>query len=79
MTEDKLATFKIDPEVWNRFKSKAAANKTNASALLKDFIRAYLDGRISPDGVADDVTAKIQAIEAKYAELDERLGKLNAA
>lgn len=46
MADTKLATFKCDADVWDAFKAKAEANKTNASALLKKFISSYLNGRI---------------------------------
>jgi len=42
----KLATFKINGDRWAEFVSRAAAQNTSASALLKGFIDRYLDDRI---------------------------------
>ncbi|MBD2054809.1 hypothetical protein H6F88_02010 [Oculatella sp. FACHB-28] len=83
MADTKLATFKCDADVWEAFKAKAEANKTNASALLKKFISSYLDGRIdlSQDEVKhldistiatkDELAALrqelLEAIERKFA------------
>ncbi len=47
----KLATFKINGDRWAAFVSRAAAQDTSASALLKGFIVRYLDGSI--DGSID--------------------------
>ena len=71
MTDKTLATFRIETEQWKAFQAKAG----NASTVLKDFVAAYLDGRvdIKPDGSIDtlaNLDSKIEAI------LDERLGKL---
>jgi len=71
MTDKTLATFRIDSEQWKAFQAKTG----NASTALKDFIAAYLDGRvdIKPDGSIDtlaNLDTKIEAI------LDERLVEL---
>lgn len=39
----KLATFNIEGEVWDAFKTKARENGANASALLNQWIKSYLD------------------------------------
>lgn len=92
MAESKLATFKCDPEVWEAFKTKAAESKTNASAVLKGFIQAYLDGRIdlpadrsigAIQGIDERIEASLDVLRAELRteiqELSDRLGKLKAA
>lgn len=39
----KLATFNVEAEVWEAFKIKARQNGVNASALLNQWVKAYLD------------------------------------
>lgn len=39
----KLATFNVEAEIWEAFKIKARQNGVNASALLNQWVRVYLD------------------------------------
>ncbi|MBD2040179.1 hypothetical protein [Microcoleus sp. FACHB-672] len=39
----KLATFNVEAELWEAFKNKARDNGTNASALLNQYLKNYLD------------------------------------
>jgi hypothetical protein len=68
MASSKLATFKIQSDTWDSFTAQAAADGTNASALLKLFIDAYLAKRI------DLTTLKAgEAIEGIQAVIDARI------
>lgn len=50
MSDKILATFRIAPEEWEEFKAKASEDSTNASALVTEFIRWYIQGnRIDND------------------------------
>ena len=42
----KLATFREDSDIWERFQAKAKANGTNASALLQRYLRDYIDDKL---------------------------------
>lgn len=80
MSEGKLATFRINEQLWDEFKAKAIANKSNASAVLKDLVEAYLDGSIDNriDGNLDDIDSRIDArIDERLRGIDERLEKLS--
>jgi len=57
----KLATFKINGDRWAEFVSRAAAQNTSASALLKGFIDRYLDESIDLEAIApaSDVNSQI--------------------
>jgi uncharacterized protein (DUF2342 family) len=89
MSEKTLATFKIDQSQWDEFKEKANKAGSNASAVLKDFIDAYLDGRIDPkqDGGVDTLMSLDSKIEgcidrvlgSRFDEVNDRLVKLNAS
>ncbi|MGG6266218.1 hypothetical protein ACQ4M3_05185 [Leptolyngbya sp. AN03gr2] len=89
MADTRLATFKCDAELWEAFKSKAAENNTNASALLKEFIQAFLQGdiQIKPDGSIDTAAALDERISGivdqlvndRLTKLEKRLGKSNVA
>lgn len=63
----KLATFKIEENIWQAFQEKAKGDRTNASALLKSFIGAYLKGRVEIDQYQN-----IDTIEG----IDQRIEKL---
>ena len=76
MTASKLATFKCDPDSWQQFKTKAEAAETSASALLKSFMAAYLDGSLNLDeatpiaaGLDDTINAKLDPLLAELADL----------
>ena len=89
MNDKTLATFKIEPDQWEAFKSKANDSGSNASAMLKDFISAYLSGRIDlkQDGSIDTLTGLDSKIEAvldrvmggRLDEVTAQLGKLTAS
>lgn len=70
-----LATFKVDPDIWQQFKAKAEAADTNASTLLKWFISSYLDGSIDPSqstsiqGLDERIDARLEPLLAELAEL----------
>jgi len=84
MTEKTLATFKIETEQWKAFQAKAG----NASGILKEFITAYLEDRITiqPDGSIDTLAGLDEKIEAvldrvmtgRLNEVTNQLGKLSA-
>lgn len=42
----KLATFRTDSNIWQKFQDKAKAKGTNASALLQNFVQNYLDDNL---------------------------------
>jgi hypothetical protein len=85
MENDKLATFKINSETWQSFQQKAKANKSSASAVLKQFIDDYLSNRVELTNA--ETAPQLEAIEARlerlvderFKEIDDRLGKLSAA
>lgn len=86
-----LGTFKIDDSQWESFKAKAGEDGTNASALLKAFIAAYLSNRIDASliqgldkissldgGLEQRLVEAIASLDGKIQGIDERLGKLSA-
>ncbi|MBD0261180.1 MAG: hypothetical protein ICV78_00245 [Tolypothrix sp. Co-bin9] len=44
MTDKTLATFRIDPQEWEQFKNAVSIERTNASAVLLEFVRWYSAG-----------------------------------
>lgn len=67
---------------------KAQADETSASALLKGFVEACLDGRIAlnqigaidPVNLDERIAAVIeQTLVPKIEKMEQRLGKLRAA
>lgn len=78
----KLATFKVNGDRWAEFVSRAAAQNTSASALLKGFIARYLEGideSIDPEAIApaSDMNSQIdKALAPIRQELEELRQKL---
>jgi hypothetical protein len=56
----KLATFRIDEDIWAKFVEKARANNSTASELLKKFCNQYISGidGADTDGIADTAIQK---------------------
>ena len=52
----KLATFRIDSDIWDKFQAKAKANGTNASALLQNFLSDYLYDCIDKKSIQSEVS-----------------------
>jgi hypothetical protein len=74
MSDKTLATFKIEPNKWEAFKQKAIDAGSNASATLKDFIDAFIDGRIEikSDGTINTESGLDGRIEAVLERLIPR-------
>jgi hypothetical protein len=67
--KDTLATFRIEEELWDKFKARAAGNRYSASALLLQYVEDYATGRI-PNTPLDNSTIDIDR------HLDERIDGL---
>lgn len=67
--KDTLATFRIEEELWEKFKARAAGNRYSASALLLQYVEDYATGRI-PSTQLDTSTIDIDRL------LDERIDSL---
>lgn len=89
MTSKILATFRCDPELWQRFKAVAKSRNTNASALLLQFIDCYLEENLLPQpkgNCIDKISSRCLDDKLSVAweqrlvdELEERLDmKLNS-
>jgi len=74
MADKTLATFRIDPDLWEQFKTQAANNGTNASAALIKFCRDYANGVYiqSSRQSLDEIEASIYT---NSENLDERIDK----
>lgn len=64
-TKDKLATFKINSDEWDRFKQLAESSNTTASGALMGFVRQCLEaGEISgapQENLDDDIDTRIDS------------------
>ncbi len=73
MSDKVLATFRIDPDEWEEFKSKASQNSTNASAMLLKLVRSYLAGNplsnTEPDTVPNNIDERLNRLDS----IEERL------
>jgi hypothetical protein len=65
---EKLATFRCNDALWEAFKQKAKANGSNASAVLLQYVRAYIDGSDA------DIGSHPEHLDARInAHLERRL------
>jgi hypothetical protein len=66
MGKNQLATFRVDPEVWTRFKVKCLENGKSASQALSEFVEAYTG---TPQGTEalDKLQETLTAISAELA------------
>jgi hypothetical protein len=78
MTQTKtLATFKIDPVVWESFKIWATTQNSNAAEILRHLIGECIDGKISAPSKNNE--AQQQAIAGIDERIDTRLDERIAA
>jgi len=88
-TKTQLATFRIEPDLWEEFKSQARRNGKTASDALTDFVQNYVAAGDAPTAafpaeldnlesrIDEKVTEAIAPIRQELAELRaELLGKL---
>ncbi|MBE9039608.1 hypothetical protein IQ235_02205 [Oscillatoriales cyanobacterium LEGE 11467] len=80
----KLATFKCDRQIWDRFLARAAENGTSGAELCKWFVSAYVSGEIDPrqhledadvERLADGLDKRLAPIYRRLNEFNDRLGK----
>lgn len=88
-TKTQLATFRIEPDLWEEFKAQARRNGKTASDALTDFVQNYVTAGDVPTAafpveldniesrLDEKVTEAIAPIRQELAELRaELLGKL---
>jgi hypothetical protein len=82
--KSQLATFRIEPELWEAFKAQARKNGKSASDVLLDFVRTYVAGGSASAPTEapqlDNLDARIdeKVIEA-IAPIQQELAELKAA
>lgn len=82
MTEKTLATFRLDADLWQAFQDKAKSNDSNASRVLADFVKHYVNGESEPQNLDANLDEKISKrldilLDKKLAKhLDKHLDKM---
>ena len=66
--KSQLATFRVEPELWKRFKAKCIQNGKNASQVLTDFLVSYIDD--------DQPSVVLEQLEGKLAEISTELAQI---
>ncbi|WP_148293461.1 hypothetical protein [Picosynechococcus sp. NKBG15041c] len=59
MSKTNQANFRIDSSNWSKFKDKAIANSSNATAELNKFIAAYVVGNVDLGDGIDSLDSRI--------------------
>lgn len=85
--KSQLATFRVDPELWESFKAQARKQGRTASDVLIDFVQSYVGGATAETPQLDNLDSRIdekvvEAIAPLKSQLDElrtELGKSQAA
>lgn len=84
-TKTQLATFRVEPELWEAFKTQARKNGRTATDVLIDFVQTYVEGgaitsteTIQLDNLETRIDEKIAPIKAELAELRAQLGEFAA-
>ncbi|NEP56845.1 MAG: hypothetical protein F6K31_07435 [Symploca sp. SIO2G7] len=88
--KSQLATFRVEPELWEAFKAQARRNGKTASDALNEFVQSYVENAANEmpystqidnlDGVLDEKVENVIApIRAELAELKAALGKYQRA
>jgi hypothetical protein len=87
MTEQALATFRIDKQQWEALKDKAKSNGINATSLFLSWVQAYLNGNLdsgidgidnSIDGIDNRIDKAVLPLVKRLDKLEEELGKFGA-
>lgn len=73
MSDKTLATFRLDPELWEAFKLQARKNGQTASDALTDFVKGYVAGTDTRPSQPE--TSNLDNLDAR---IDERINPLRA-
>lgn len=73
MTEKTLATFRLDADLWQAFQDKAKSNDSNASRVLAEFVKRYVNGESEPKNIDANLDEKIS--KRLDVLLDKKLAK----
>ncbi|WP_019498337.1 hypothetical protein [Pseudanabaena sp. PCC 6802] len=71
--KDTLATFRIEEELWEKFKARAAVNRYSASALLLQYVEDFVDGRVSLPALDQNTIDLERRIDERLDNLEKRL------
>lgn len=63
--KSQLATFRVEPELWEAFKAQSRKNGKTASDVLNEFVQSYVSG-----AVASVETPQLDNLESR---IDERV------
>lgn len=79
--KSQLATFRIEPELWDSFKSQARKSGKTASDVLIELVQGYVEGASTELPRIDNLDERIdervvEAITPLKAELDELRAQL---
>jgi hypothetical protein len=68
--KSQLATFRIEPELWEAFKAQARKDGKTASDVLIDFVQSYVRGEASPAS-----SAEARDTDNLESRIDEKVGE----
>lgn len=68
--KSQLATFRIEPDLWESFKAQARKNGKTASDVLTDFVQSYVEGG---GAIASTEIPSPSQIDNLESRIDERV------
>ncbi|MBD2006994.1 MULTISPECIES: hypothetical protein [Cyanophyceae] len=81
-TKTQLATFRIEPDLWEEFKAQARRNGKTASDALTDFVQNYIgagDAPAAPTLQLDDIESRLdEKVSEAIAPINQELAELRA-
>jgi hypothetical protein len=82
--KSQLATFRVEPELWDAFKAQARKNGKTASDVLNEFVQSYVKAgipvsnapRLDTDNLDSHIDEKIAPLRAELDEIKAALAQL---
>ncbi|MDM3850741.1 MAG: hypothetical protein PT118_18570 [Aphanizomenon gracile PMC644.10] len=74
MSADKLASFRVDSQLWEQFQSHAKENNTNASALLVAYIKSVVNtGSVITSNPVVNTSIEVNNPSLSLQDIDKRM------
>jgi hypothetical protein len=83
--KSQLATFRVEPELWEAFKAQARKNGKTASDVLNEFVQSYVkvegipasgEQPLGTDNLDSRIDEKIAPLRAQLDEIKAALAQL---
>jgi hypothetical protein len=74
MKADKLASFRVDSQLWEQFQAIAKENNTNASALLVGYIKSVVNpNNVNTSNLVVNTSSEVNSPHLSIQDIDSRI------